>query len=315
MNDDSFSAKSFSRSNLDIIARQLRAEATFRKVRDLFAKESIGILLLKGPHLGNTIYDSPKDRLYSDLDLLVRPSDFEEATKLLLKNDFIPFAFDKFTPEIQRDFKHWEFRSPLGILIELHRWLSGHDRFPIDCDDLFERSEKFRFGQVEAMGLGTEDLLLHLCLHMGTSYFHVIERKHVTDIKMLLTKRRLDWPIFLNRVKKAGTMAITYYALLSAKVQEKASVPDDALKMLCPWRLRRLWLEKYLDPTKYPIYRFPDHSRKMIKKKLLVPLLDRPDQWVGFLLRTIATNIRMFVRVVRSKLSKRCSGGQKTEDR
>ena len=158
-------------ANIAIAAQQLLAEVTFKNVRDLLAEKGIEVLLLKGPHLGNTVYDSPKDRLYGDLDILVRPEDFERATNVLLENGFKPFTFDTFTPEIRRDFKHWEFRSPWGILVELHRWLSGHDRYPLDSVGLFPRAEKFVFGETPAMGLGVEDLLLHLCLHMGSSFF------------------------------------------------------------------------------------------------------------------------------------------------
>ena len=124
------------KKNLAIAAQQLRAEMTFKKLSELLEEKGIEVLLLKGPHLGSAVYDSPKDRLYGDLDILVKPDDFEKAAALLLENGFKPFSFDSFTPEIQRDFKHWEFCAPGGVLVELHRWLSGHDRFPMDTNPL-----------------------------------------------------------------------------------------------------------------------------------------------------------------------------------
>jgi hypothetical protein len=282
-----------------IAAQQLRAELTFRNVQKILAAKGIQVLVLKGPHLGNTVYNSPKERLYGDLDILVKPDDFEKVAAFLLENGFQPFAFDTFTPEIQRDFKHWEFHSPWGILIELHRWLSGHDRYPIDSEDLFKRAEKFIFGETEARGLACEDLLLHLCLHMGTSYFRVIERKHVVDISLLIKKREVDWPVFLRRVKKAGARSIAYYALMAAKLQDDAPVPVDVMRKLCPGRLRCLWLEKNIDPSRFPIYRFPEHSMKKIKRRLLLPLLDRPGQWAGFFWRMTVTKFRWISRVIR----------------
>ncbi len=123
-------------NDVAIAAMLIRAEVTFRKVRDLLAAKGIDVLLLKGPHVGSTVYESPRDRLYGDLDILVRPGDFESAAQWLKDSGFEPFAFDRFVPEVQRDFKHWEFRSPSGIVVELHRWLSGHDRYPIDSEDL-----------------------------------------------------------------------------------------------------------------------------------------------------------------------------------
>jgi hypothetical protein len=293
-----------SEANLPITIHQLRAEVTFKKVRDLLTEKGIEVLLLKGPHLGSTVYDSPRDRLYGDLDILVRSKDFEGAAAMLLENGFKPFTFDTFAPEVQRDFKHWEYRSPWGIVVELHRWLSGHDRYPVDCEDLFGRAEKFYFGATEALGLGTEDLLLHLCLHMGTSYFHAIERKHVADIGLLIKKREMDWPVFLQYVKRAGARAIAYYALMTARLQEGALIPDSVMRKLRPGKLRRLWLEKSIDPSRFPIYRFPEHSIKKIKRRLLLPLLDKPSQWLGFFLRIVVTKLRMVHRMVKGNRCK-----------
>ena len=271
--------------NIAVVAHQLRAEATLKKAQELLAEKGIRILVLKGPHLGNTVYDSPADRLYGDLDVLVRSVDFESSVNALLENGFQPFAYNTFAPQIQRDFKHWEFRSPLGIVVELHRWLSGHDRYTVDMDGLFARAESFRFGGVDALGLAPEDLLLHLCLHMGTSYFSVIERKHIRDIALLIRKRPIAWPVFLRRTGRAGARAIAYYSLLAAKKQDSASIPDEVMKTLCPMRARRWWIEKHVDAASFPVYRFPEHSMKRIKKGLLFPLMDKPGQWLKFVWR------------------------------
>ncbi len=295
MNPDS----PLSDANLPITVQQLLAEVTYKKIREILAKNGIDTLLLKGPHLGNTVYDSPQKRLYGDLDILVRPDDFELAAAVLPENGFKPFAFDAFTPEIQRDFKHWEYCSPWGTIVELHRWLSGHDRYPVDSAGLFARAEKFNFGETPASGLAAEDLLLHLCLHMGTSYFHVIERKHVADISQLILKRKLDWPVFLQRAIQAGAKSIAYYALLAAQRQDNAAVPVDVLRMLRPGNFHRLWLEKSLDPGGFPIYRFPEHSIRKIKRRLLLPLMDKPSQWLGFFRRLAVTKLRMISRIIK----------------
>jgi hypothetical protein len=286
--------------NLAIAAKQLQAEITFKNTREILATKGIDVLLLKGPHLSYTVYDSPKERLYGDLDILVRPRDFDAAAAALLEKNFQPFAFDTFAPEIQRDFKHWEFRSPWwGMIVELHRWLSGHDRFNVDSEDLFKRAESFNFGEIQAQGLCKEDLLSHLCLHMGTSYFKAIERKHVLDIALLIKKRPIDWFVFLSRVKKAGAKAIVYYSLKAAQLQDGAAIPADVLQALRPGKLRRLWLEKYIDISAFPIYRFPEHSIKKITRKMIIPLMDRPSQWVKFAGRMVSLKLRMIGRKVR----------------
>lgn len=277
---------------LIISAMQLRAEMTFKKVQELLGQKNIPVILLKGPHLGATVYDSPKERLYGDLDILVRPKDFHQAAAALEENGFQPLAFSEFSAEIQDDFKHWEYRSPQDVIVELHRWLSGHDRFPIDDEGLFARAESFTFGETPALGLGTEDLLLHLCLHMGTSYFKVIERKHILDISLLVKKRAIDWNQFLLRAKQAGCKAIAYYCLQAARLQHGAAIPDEVFSTLRPSFIRRHWLEKYIAVGTYPIYRFPEHSIEKIKRNMLFSLLDKPSQWLRFVGRMMGNKIK-----------------------
>lgn len=272
-------------ARLAVAAHQLRCEAAFRKVKGIFSQLGIEIIVLKGPHLGNTIYENPWQRLYGDLDLLVKPRDFQPAAAALEKNSFKPLAFAGFNKRVQDDFKHWEYQSPQGIVVELHRWLSGHDRYPIAVDGLFARAESFTFGETAALGLGTEDLLLHLCLHMGTSYFQVIERKHIQDIALLIGKREVDWPMFMKRVGKAGAGTIAYYALSSAQLQRSAKIPDRVVKKLRPGFFRRWWIEKFIDASHFPVYRFPSQPIKMAKRKLIFPFMDRPSQWIRFVAR------------------------------
>lgn len=282
--------------NFAIAAQQFRAEVTFKKVKELLEANQIDIILLKGPHLGNTVYDSPKDRLYGDVDVLVRPRDFSKAAAALHSGGFAPLAFETFAPEVQDDFKHWEYRSPWGVIVEMHRWLSGHDRFDVDSEGLFERAESFTFGETPAMGLGKEDLLMHLCLHMGTSYFRAIERKHVLDIALLTREKNIDWIILLERAKQAGAGAIVFYSLKAAQLQNQANIPAKVLKKLRPWFFRRRWLEKYIDPGTFPMYRFQEHSMDQTKLNLILLLMDKPGQWVKFMGRMIWLKARMLVK-------------------
>ncbi|MCX6556930.1 MAG: hypothetical protein NTW95_05795, partial [Candidatus Aminicenantes bacterium] len=83
--------------------------------------------------------------------------------------------------------------------------------------------------------------------------------------------------------------------------QGGAKVPAEIMDKLRPGKLRRFWLEKNIDPKEFPIYRFPEHSLKKIKRRLLFPLLDRPEQWAGFFGRMAVTKFRMVSRVVKGK--------------
>lgn len=275
-----------------IAAHQLKTEITYIMIKEILAPLGIDVLVLKGPHLGATVYESPKDRLYGDLDLLVKPQHFQAAAEALLANGFKPEAYKQFAIEVQEDFKHWEYKSPQGIIVELHRWLSGHDRYPLDLEGMFARAEKFVFGETEAWGLSTEDLLLHLCLHMGTSYFLVIEPKHIQDIALLTRKRGVDWADFMKRVKKAGARTVAYYALSSARRQQDAEIPDVVLHGLCPGFIRRRWIEKFINAGRFPICGIPAQGIGRLKRSLLLPFMDTPKQWYKFIIRSIHGRIK-----------------------
>ncbi len=298
---------------LVIRAQQFRAEIAFGKTNEILGDAGIVPILLKGPHLGNTIYESPIQRTYCDLDLLVKPEDFSKAATVLAENGFQPLEFATFSPKVQDDFKHWEYRSPQGVTIELHRWLSGHDRFPIDWKGLFARAESFVFGETNALGLGTEDLLLQLCLHMGTSYFKVIEKKHILDIALLVKRRSVDWPSFLQRTDRAGARAIAFYCLKAAQLQHGASIPAGVLSRLRPGKVRRLYLEKHIDPGRYPIYRMDGDSIAKVKKRLLLPLMDKPSQWLRFLARIAWGKMRAGKQMISTETASR--EGKQGEER
>ena len=54
---------------------------------------------------------------------------------------------------------------------------------------------------------------------------------------------------------------------------------------LRPGCLRRRWLDRYLRPETFPIYRFPEQRLTQIKIRLLLPLIDRFSDWPRYLLR------------------------------
>jgi len=262
---------------------QLAAELTVRLAQNALAKSGVGVIVLKGPHIANVLYDDPLDRPYGDLDLLVRPSEFARSIRVLEGCRFVRPPEPSGRPATMRAYYCTHLDSPFGIGVELHQSFSGHDRYPVDVGGLFDRAAPFEMGRVKALGLGTEDLLLHLCIHMGKSYF-AVETKHISDIHLVVTKRRVDWDLFLRLARAAGCRVAAYYALRAAVVQRSTPVPRAVLEALAPSNFRSAWVERFVHSDEYPIS-WPLRTSTVFDQVFVgLPLVDEVWRWPGIAL-------------------------------
>jgi hypothetical protein len=171
------------------------------------------------------------------------------------------------------------------VPVEVHRAFAAHKRYPVDVEPLFSRAVPFRFGGVETLGLGPEDLLCHLSVHASKSDLFFIAQKHVRDVERVTRRARVDWKVLVERVEQAGCAAGAYYLLQAANRQFEAGVPSSVLEELRPRGVRRLWLDRYLNPSTFPIYRFPEHNTAQIQWRVAFPLIDNPWRWPGVAFR------------------------------
>lgn len=266
----------------------LRFEGIFRKIKNLLEKEAVPLILLKGPHLAHAVYDHPHERTYCDLDILVKPENFAKAARILLENQFTLLENDDKNLGTAAQMNHWVFRSCFGQMIELHRGFTGLDRHPCDMDEWFSRVEEFNFGQTQALGLAREDLLCHLCLHIGKSFFYLIEKKHIQDLDLVIREKKIQWDVFVLRCRETRSLAIAYYCLRSAQAQYGTPIPIEVLAALCPGKARRLWLDKHLDVAAFPIYRFEPRGASHARRHLTLPLLDGIWNWGTFLFKAMS---------------------------
>lgn len=256
-------------------ARKFVFEITCGEIQKLLAAANIPLLVLKGPHVAATLYKNPAERNYCDLDILVRPDDYFPAAKILLKNGFRLFSVNRRRLASERVDYQLLLLAPHRVAVEIHRALADSDQFRSDVRGFFRRSEQFAFGELKVRGLGSEDLLLHLCLHFGKRHFMTSEKKHLLDIALLLKKKDVAWPVFLDRVKQAHCRAVTYYCLSAVRSQQGEEIPTEVMASLRPGSWRRRLLDRYLDPAAFPIYRFQDSPPGWRERLVNLLLLDR----------------------------------------
>ena len=105
-------------------------------------------------------------------------------------------------------------------------------------------------------------------------------------------KRDIAWDIFLERVRAARCSNGVYYALLAAKNQFGGEIPEGVLERLIPRGLRKVWLDWHLDPSAFPIYKYPNHKTFEIQARLGLMLMDRYSDWGPFLWKYSGIRLR-----------------------
>lgn len=252
---------------------------TYEYIKNIFDKNGIDFLILKGPYLAYTIYEDPFKRIWSDLDLLVPPNSFDNACNLLKENKFEEV---KFPPRRRYTFKSYyqhSLKSPYGIVCEIHRDFSNLGKYPIDIDKVFKTKVEFDFGSVKAYGLSNEYLLFNLCIHLLKSYFDVDE-KHLLDIKYLLEKRKIDWDNFCEIVDKGKAKSGVYFVLVILENNYLSNIPSSVLNFLKPKGLRYLYLKKILNINGFPLNKLENKESFYNRIMLNYALLDKTTDFI-----------------------------------
>ena len=179
------------------LARQLRI-----LVEELTAS-GIDVLPIKGPVLAVTAYGDPARRGVSgDLDLVVRPRDFERALACLLA---IGYTRHEGAADEEHEHEQWESEAHLlppvvpGTMVELHTDLIGNfHTAPVNLDAVLSRARTQMLFGVPIRVPAAEDLLLYLCLHGAR---HLWSRLvWVSDIDAVIrSESSLDWETLFAR--------------------------------------------------------------------------------------------------------------------
>lgn len=209
---------------------------------------ALGVIVLKGAALAETVYSRPGLRLFGDIDVLIRSEDAVRAEALLRGLGYVA------EPETWADLLQGRvceanfFRpAPQGmVVVELHTDLLNNAflRGPVHLDQagLWARSCLVRLAGAEARVLGPEDQLLHLCLHLAGHYFDA--PNSVRDIVQVCAAGPIAWPVFGDLCRAAQARTIGWGGLFAASLQG-AQVPVSVLDALAPARHRR-WMERLL---------------------------------------------------------------------
>jgi len=218
-----------------------------RGVLGAFRQKGIAVIVLKGAHLAELVYQTIASRQMADIDILVEPSDLTEAAAALLENGYSSAI-------LARDAEAWRLRhpnshhlpafaKPLHPRIEVH-WTISAPSNPEAALNIWEESRSVCIAGVEARVLSPEDLLIHLCLHARLHRFGQGLRP-VCDMSAAIRRyqEELDWNKVLTRTKTWHAEKCVHLGLWLGKKLMRAPVPDSILTALWPNGLEAPWAE------------------------------------------------------------------------
>lgn len=220
---------------LDNTARNLMLSHNLAAVLKIFRRGCIPVIVLKGAHLAEFVYDNPALRFMGDLDLLVQRDDLMNIDALLLEMGCTPTAQNRI---VGRDNNEFVYVMPKrDVSLEIH-WSILAPAFPftIDTAEQWARSRPACIAGVDAAVLCPEDLLVHLCLHAGCTHGYEPGLKLFCDIGEILRHDGggLDWDLVRRRTLAWGTGKCVYLTLLLTRELLGVAVPEGVMEDLKP---------------------------------------------------------------------------------
>ncbi len=189
--------------------------AELLKLLSEFETKGIKAVPFKGPILAATVYGDLTLRQFSDLDILVRRENVEQARNIIMSRGLKPWAKQRQVDAFYMRSRHAEtyVTEDGSVTVDLHwRFLQTHYSVEFEPEYLWKRLEPVSLGGRMIWGLNWEDLFLYLCIH-GSK--HCWERLGwICDIsEMVRVSSKPDWNNLLGRARALNIERVVFLAL------------------------------------------------------------------------------------------------------
>jgi Uncharacterised nucleotidyltransferase len=187
-------------------------------------KAGLDPIVLKGPALARTVYESPLNRCFTDLDVLVRREDCDAAGEILLGLGY-RHAQGVMHPEYyERYHFHRCFESPAGIPLELHWDLSRrNDYVRFDLDGFRSRAGSLDTSPVPMRVPAPPDQLLLVAKQELDGGFGDLRR--IVDATLLIRAGAASDPSLAERARRQNLGSALWVLLVLVRELASASAP------------------------------------------------------------------------------------------
>jgi hypothetical protein len=198
----------------------------------------VPVIALKGAFLIGAIYREVGLREMGDLDIMVRPEQLPQAVDMMRKRGYKPIQPFRIDDDLSTSHHLTPFVKEGIARIEIHWNITGPlDFHPVDPEELWQRAVSWSGGNLPALGLCPEDLLLHISFHASFHHnFRFVGLRPCCDIAAVVLERGsgLDWELLIGRARAWGWTRGVYLSLRLARDLVGAHVPESALQALHP---------------------------------------------------------------------------------
>lgn len=202
---------------------------------------------LKGIYLLENVYPDIGARSMSDVDILVKKQDLPKCLAVMHELGYQANSYFSLADK-NIDTKHVPPMEKSGSpLVELHWTLLEEDEpFTINADALWKRVIPAQIANMDALALGVEDLVLHLCLHLTYQHYLQLGLRGLQDIAMVIHKfqAQIDWDKLVEIAKSWGSERVTALTLKLVETQLNVPIPPEVLASLLPEGIDPDLLEK-----------------------------------------------------------------------
>jgi putative nucleotidyltransferase-like protein len=207
--------------------RNLQFTAELFRILDALEAHCIAAIPHKGPVLAETVYGDIALRSFSDLDILVSPSDVQPAKPVVEELGYVPVLSltDAEEHAYLASGYEYSFDGPAGPNLLEIQWGIAPKFYAVDfdCGQMFARAVSANLSGRTVRALCPEDLLLTLCVHAAK---HAWSRLcWLRDVAGLLESQIVDWSIVEQRATKFGISRMVQVSLLLAHRLLSANVP------------------------------------------------------------------------------------------
>ena len=184
---------------LSACSQDFKRQQQIKEIIEIFNKNNIEHILLKGAHLVNTLYEKPFTRLTTDIDILVKAQNSMEANRVLIRNGYENFLLpdDKCLKSIEHFTQHYPPLYKEGfIAVELHTYIS--QIYHSNLDRIWEEAKQIEVGGLKTKVMCNEDLLIHISMHKFFEDGAVNGLLGLYDISRIINTGQIDW----NKLEK-----------------------------------------------------------------------------------------------------------------
>lgn len=222
---------------------QIRHINQVEKIIKKFNEENIRVIILKGLVI-REFYKNPELRTMCDADILVREEDLDKARKVLTSLGYLE------SEEYDEHGAHIVFEHTNHLPIEVHWTLINDDYFNGSKEfekSIWDNAIKVKIGETEALSLGWDDLVLHLCIHMAV---HIVHRgfgvRQLVDLVILVENKRdeINWNEFRRKAIECKVNKFVIIIFNVCKELFNMEIPSEVNK---GYEVEKNFLNKFID--------------------------------------------------------------------